>query len=121
MRERLTQWRESLADAGGSPLPRIAGVVVLLLLLLLLGLSFWWSAEPDLFDVNGNARDMAAAMERPVVVGSTTTSALILPILSMMPSLARLRSSSTLVLHNSALFSFLVPVLTRYRSPVTSR
>lgn len=49
--------------------------LVLLLLLTLLG--WYWSQEPDVFDVNQRAADHALAHNEEVVAGYTTTTALI--------------------------------------------
>ena len=49
--------------------------LVLLLLLTLLG--WYWSQEPDVFDVNQRAADQALAHNEEVVAGYTTTTALI--------------------------------------------
>jgi hypothetical protein len=52
-----------------------AGIALIILLFTLLG--FWWSFEPNTFDVRKNAQDMAAQKGHQVVTGYTTTSALI--------------------------------------------
>ena len=55
----------------------ISGAVLAVLFLLFIGFSFYWSSEPDVFDVNQHAFDEAAQAGEQVVVGYTTVSALI--------------------------------------------
>jgi len=58
---------------------RSRGLLLLLCVLLLAGygLSFYWSREPDLFDVQERTRATAAARNQRVVTGYTITSTLI--------------------------------------------
>jgi hypothetical protein len=67
---------DSVEAGRGGPWRAIgAGLGAVLLVLVLLGM--WWSAEPDAFDVRQHAADRAAVDNRPVVVGSVTTSTLL--------------------------------------------
>ncbi len=61
---------------GGRLASLIAGLVALLVVSNVV-LALLWSDEPAAFDVRENARSEAAHIGRPVVVGSTTTAALI--------------------------------------------
>jgi hypothetical protein len=55
----------------------IAGGVVALLGVVLFALSFYWSREPELFDVRENAASFAAGHGGSVVVGTTMTATLV--------------------------------------------
>lgn len=77
-------WKQRLGSRagsdGGSPVRRIAAVVVGLVgiyLVVCLALGWYVSREPDLFDVSAYTQQMSNALGRKVVVGSTTTAALI--------------------------------------------
>lgn len=61
----------------GGALARVIAGLVALLVLGDVALSLLWSNEPSAFDVRENARSEAARSGRSVVVGSTTTAALI--------------------------------------------
>jgi hypothetical protein len=61
----------------GGALARVIAGLVALLVLGDVALSLLWSNEPSAFDVRENARSDAARIGRAVVVGSTTTAALI--------------------------------------------
>lgn len=52
-----------------------AGVGAYLAVCIVLGM--WWSSEPDSFSVKDNAKEMMAEYDQPVVVGTTTTAALV--------------------------------------------
>ena len=52
-----------------------SGIAIIILLLCLLG--FWWSFEPNTFNVNDRAQLAAEQNQQRVVVGYTTTNALI--------------------------------------------
>jgi len=52
------------------------GLLFVTLILLILILMFYWSGEPDRFDVNTNAQEMAEEQGVKVVTGFTTTAAL---------------------------------------------
>jgi len=54
----------------------ISAIGIIILLFCLLG--FWWSFEPDTFNVNGRAAEEAQKNQQQVVVGYTTTNALII-------------------------------------------
>ncbi len=53
------------------------GLAILTYLFIALILCFWWSSEPELFDVKLNAQRIADENQSDVVVGSTTTAAVI--------------------------------------------
>ena len=66
------------ATGAGRPVARIVAGVVAALLLALWGLGFYWSREPELFDVVEAARQQAPAEVDPVqVTGYVTTATLI--------------------------------------------
>lgn len=52
------------------------GMFLVTLLLLILILMFYWSREPDRFDVNSNTQELAEEMSIQAVNGSTTTATL---------------------------------------------
>ena len=56
---------------------RNLALAVITLMLGLVALGMYWSREPPAFDVRANAAAMAARDGRPVVVGYTTTAALV--------------------------------------------
>lgn len=66
--------REVVSD---SVIGRVASSVVGVLVVIILALGIWWSIEPDQFSVKENAAQMAAEINKPVVVGTATTAALI--------------------------------------------
>lgn len=70
-RERARDW---WADAGFGRNLILAGVALYLLICLILG--FYWSSEPDMFDVKARADQRAAAMGLDNVIGFTTTATL---------------------------------------------
>lgn len=53
------------------------GLFLVTLLLIMLLLMFYWSREPDQFDVNQNAQTVAQEMNADIVTGFTTTATLI--------------------------------------------
>jgi hypothetical protein len=55
---------------------KISGFFALIIILLCL-IGFWWSFEPDVFDVNERAQQQAEANNQKVVTGYTTANALI--------------------------------------------
>ena len=55
---------------------RGVGAVLVAYALIVLGLMWWWSYEPELFDVNAAARDHAAVHQQQPVVGTAVTSTL---------------------------------------------
>jgi len=58
----------------------IAGMILaplLILMVLLLALGYYWSSEPDPFDIGIAAADRAVATESKLTIGSYTTSAVI--------------------------------------------
>jgi len=56
---------------------RITGIVLGAWIACVLALMWWWDYEPGHFDVAANAHALATARGQAVVVGSTTTAALI--------------------------------------------
>ncbi len=62
---------------GGGVVARIAGVVVGVYFFAALALGWYWSSEPELFDVNELAEQKAQEMNRDLVTGFTTTETLI--------------------------------------------
>jgi hypothetical protein len=78
--DRAADLRDSMAEGslsegadGRSPWFRRVGIVLVVYMVITLLLGWYWSAEPSTFDVNANA---VARADR-VVVGSTTTAALV--------------------------------------------
>ena len=68
----ISRFRESRA----SWLLRGGGVLIVLYLISVFGLMWWWSYEPQQFDVVKLARQRAASHGQSVVTGSVVTSAL---------------------------------------------
>ncbi len=71
------QTRDSLMLSGLDR--RVGGLIAgaaALFLVVMITLAIWWSAAPDEFDVNENARAYAGAEDQAVVPGTTTTAAL---------------------------------------------
>lgn len=62
---------------GGGVVARIAGVVLAVYFLAAIVLGWYWSSEPELFDVNQVAQQKAEEMSRERVTGFTTTETLI--------------------------------------------
>lgn len=78
MKERLLQWRDDRLDnAGGNTAFRVVAVVIGVYLLVAALVSFYWSMMPDQFAVRQAAAVRAESNQQSVVIGSTTTSALI--------------------------------------------
>jgi len=65
------------ASEGGRPIGRIAGGVVGLYLLACALLGWWWSSEPEPFDVMARAGEQAQAEQRELVTGYATTATVI--------------------------------------------
>ncbi len=64
------------AGGTGSWLLRAASLVLAICIVLVLALMWWWSTEPDQFDVVATTQVRSAAKNQPVVTGSVTTSTL---------------------------------------------
>lgn len=64
-----------MAQQHTGPRYALAGLIILLLLLSILG--WYWSREPDLFDVDERAQARAEREDLPVVTGFVTTATLI--------------------------------------------
>lgn len=62
---------------GGGIVARASGVLVAVYIIGVLVLSFYWSSEPDLIDVNQLAEQKAKELNRERVTGFTTTETLI--------------------------------------------
>lgn len=62
---------------------KISGFFAAIILILCL-IGFWWSFEPNTFDVNQQAQDVAAVNNQQVVTGYTTTNTLILVLEEML-------------------------------------
>lgn len=62
---------------GGGVVARIAGIAIAIYFFLALGLGWYWSSEPALFDVNQRAEKKAQEMNRKLVTGFTTTETLV--------------------------------------------
>lgn len=78
MKERVSGIRDKwqgFFEGGAKARFITAGVGVYLVLMIILGM--YWSSAPSQFDVKDNAAVMAAENQQGVVVGSTTTAALI--------------------------------------------
>ncbi|MDX1452835.1 MAG: DUF2333 family protein, partial [Oleiphilaceae bacterium] len=70
--------KEDMQDyLGGGAIAKLLGVLVAVYLLIAVVLGWWWSSEPDLFDVEANAKASAQANERQLVTGYATTATLI--------------------------------------------
>lgn len=74
MRHTFAQLRDQLA---GRAIVRSTAIALCVLLIIFSLLGWWWSQEPDLFDIQKTADQRAEAAEQKVVVGYTTTSTLI--------------------------------------------
>jgi hypothetical protein len=61
----------------GGALGWTAGVLLGLVVLTMVGLSYYWSRDPALFDVRENAASFAARQQTAVVVGSTMTATMV--------------------------------------------
>jgi hypothetical protein len=55
----------------------VSGSILAVLLVLFIGVSWYWSREPELFDVRENAAAFAASEQAHVVVGTTMSATLI--------------------------------------------
>ena len=78
IKERLLQWRDNtLGMAGGGVIPRLAMTALAVYLFIAIFVGIYWSMMPAQFSVVENAATMAEKSQQSVVVGSTTTSALI--------------------------------------------
>ena len=77
-KERLLQWRDNGLDSlGAGLLSRSAVIFFAVYLVIAVFVSIYWSMMPAIFSVKNNAAAMADAEGRQLVIGSTTTSALI--------------------------------------------
>jgi hypothetical protein len=78
IRERIQNLRGSALDfIGEGAVARGLAIGVAVYLVLAIFVGIYWSIMPDEFDVKQNASAMTAANDQAVVVGSTTTAALI--------------------------------------------
>ena len=79
MQNKLLNWFDNARDMTRSAAPddgimRLVGIPLLVILVLLLALGFYWSAEPDAFDVEQAAIDRAPETTARLTTGSYTTS-----------------------------------------------
>ncbi|MBE0482326.1 MAG: DUF2333 family protein [Bacterioplanes sp.] len=83
VRNRFDNFKASLQDHWSSRHRRSGGIgrlvmiVLALLLLLVMVLAFWWSSEPDIFDVRERAEARADDWGVDVKIGFTTTNTLL--------------------------------------------
>ena len=78
MKEFFLERCEDIDDyLGGKKLMKGIGVAVLIYLFVCLLVGWYWSSEPDSFDVAEYTQKVAAEQQRKVVVGSYTTATLI--------------------------------------------
>jgi len=75
IKEQVADFSEDVGDRSGIMKPLLILLLVLALLLAMVG--WFWDKEPEQFDVVEVTQAMATANEDPVVVGSTTTAALL--------------------------------------------
>ncbi|MDG9670324.1 DUF2333 family protein [Hahella sp. CR1] len=69
---------EELGDyVGGGFLAKLIGGALGVYLVAALFVGWYWSSEPELFEVGPKARSVVTDQNRPLVVGSTTTATLI--------------------------------------------
>lgn len=78
MQQTFARWREEVDESlqGGTAAKSVA-LVVAVYLLCAMGVGIYWSNMPDAFPVEQNAEQLASQYKSEVVVGSTTTAALI--------------------------------------------
>jgi hypothetical protein len=89
IKQRLSQWREHISDSaagifGGGAVSKIIVVVLVCYLLLAIVVGVFWSQSPAQFDVNDSAKTLSTESNQNVVVGATTTAALINVISAML-------------------------------------
>lgn len=78
VKERISGWRDQLLDVvGDGIMGRTLGVVLIIYLIIVVVVGLCWSAMPEQFSVSENAIVVSEKVGQPVVVGSTTTAALI--------------------------------------------
>ncbi|MGD8417835.1 MAG: DUF2333 family protein [Pseudomonadales bacterium] len=70
-------WQSIGSNGNGSLIARAAGALIVAYIVLSLILGWWWSYEPDLFDVQENAATHAQVENQHLVTGYTTTATLI--------------------------------------------
>ena len=76
--EMLTEWREMIADRlPGGGISKLLGLLLLFYLLVTILLGMYWSMAPAPFDVRAQTQALATQEGGTVVTGSSTTSALI--------------------------------------------
>ncbi|WP_281648098.1 DUF2333 family protein [Parendozoicomonas sp. Alg238-R29] len=77
----LGSWKErlfdSIPDINGHRWGKAIAIVVALYVIAMIVLGVYWSQEPEAFDVNENAIVMASKLNRPIVVGFTSTASAI--------------------------------------------
>lgn len=78
VKDRLLEWRDQLLDVVGDGLMgRSLAVALSIYLLVAVVVGIYWSAMPEQFSVDENAVVVSEKIGQPVVIGSTTTAALI--------------------------------------------
>ena len=73
----IERWEDLEDYLGGGRLVRALGAVLALYLVVALVVGWYWSQEPDLFDVEAKTRQQVEELKGKVVVGSSTTATLI--------------------------------------------
>ncbi len=73
----IERWEDLEDYMGGSKLVRTLGALLALYLVVALFVGWYWSQEPDLFDVEAVTRQQVAEFNGQVVVGSNTTATVI--------------------------------------------
>lgn len=79
LKERFANWKaETLhTDQSSNKLFKLGAVFIVLYLLVAFGMGMYWSSMPGVFSVRQNAAVMAELDNKPVVIGTATTAALI--------------------------------------------
>lgn len=78
IKQQLTHWNEEVSESlQGGTVARSVLVVVGVYLLCAIFVGMYWSAMPEQFAVEDNAARLAGEQDEDVVVGTTTTAALI--------------------------------------------
>lgn len=78
IKERFLQWRDNTLDVvGGGSMARSVAAALAVYLIVAFFVGIYWSIMPDEFSVEENATALAESNGQQVVVGTTTTAALI--------------------------------------------
>lgn len=73
MSDRVTNLREDMASSRAGRMGKILLIVLVVYLLVCLALGWYWSREPDMFDVQANAEEMVPALVEAPITGAVTT------------------------------------------------